>query len=278
MNRILKVLGICLLVVGVALPCFAGGPFGVDKKKVVIEGSTTVLPIAQAAAETFMRQNSDAEITVRGGGSGVGIASLIDKNCDIANSSRSIKEAELDKATTNRVSPQAHVVAMDGIVIIVNSDNSVSALTKKQVKDIYTGKISNWSELGGESGKIVVLSRDSSSGTFEAFGTLVLEGQKVRPDALMQASNQAIASTVARTPGAIGYVGLGYVSSQVKALDIDGVTATKETVLTNKYPIVRPLFMYTDGKPTGMVKDFIDFVMSSEGQKIVDEQGFVALK
>ncbi|MCX5681411.1 MAG: phosphate ABC transporter substrate-binding protein, partial [Candidatus Omnitrophica bacterium] len=159
-----------------------------------------------------------------------------------------------------------------------NPSNSVDALTKKQVKDIYTGNVSNWSQLGGKNEKIVVLSRDSSSGTFEAFGTLVLDGQKVRPDALMQASNQAIASTVARTPGAVGYVGLGYVSSEVKGLVIDGVTASKETVLTNKYPITRPLFMYTNGKPVGVIRDFIDFVMGSEGQKIVDEQGFVPLK
>jgi phosphate transport system substrate-binding protein len=124
----------------------------------------------------------------------------------------------------------------------------------------------------------VVISRDSSSGTFEAFGTLVLGGQKVRADALLQASNQAIASIVARTPGAIGYVGLGYLSPEVKALAIDGVMPSKEAVLTGKYSVGRPLFMYTNGKPTGVVRDFIDFVMSSEGQKIVDEQGFVALK
>jgi len=245
---------------------------------VVIEGSTTVLPIAQAAAETFMRQNPDTDIIVRGGGSGVGIASLIDGTCDIADSSRSIKEAELDKAVVGGKNIKAHIVAMDGICLIVNSSNSINALSKKQIKDIFTGKISNWSQVTGPDLKIVAVSRDTSSGTFEAFGTLVLDGQKVRPDALMQASNQAVASIISRTPGAIGYVGLGYISNEVKVLDVDGVKPSKESVLAGKYPVGRPLFMYTNGIPGGVVRDFIDFVKSADGQKIVDEQGFVALK
>lgn len=257
---------------------YAGGPFGVDKRRVIVEGSTTVLPIAQAAAEDFMRQNPDTDVTVRGGGSGVGIASLIDKNCDVADASRAIKEAELEKAVGNGVSPKAHVVAMDGICLIVNTSNPVSALSRKQVKDIFSGQASYWSDLGGKAEKIVVISRDTSSGTFEAFGELVMKGAKVRPDALMQASNQAVASTVSRTPGAIGYVGLGYVSSEVKALEIDGVRPSKESVLGGQYPIARPLFMYTNGTPEGTVRDFIDFVKSDEGQKIANEQGFVALK
>ncbi|MBF0532080.1 MAG: phosphate ABC transporter substrate-binding protein [Candidatus Omnitrophica bacterium] len=247
-------------------------------ERLVITGSTTVLPIAQKAAEVFMQKNSGADITVRGGGSGVGIAALIDGTCDIANSSRPIKDAELDKAVTNGRDPKATVVAMDGIAVIVNPANGISGLTKKQVKDIYTGKISNWSEVGGTGGKIVVISRDTSSGTFEAFGTLVLNNEKVRTDALMQASNQAIATTVAQTPDGIGYVGLGFLSSSVKALGIDGVMPNKETVLSNKYSIGRPLFMYTNGAPKGLAKEYLDFVASPAGQKIVDEEGFVVLK
>jgi phosphate transport system substrate-binding protein len=125
---------------------------------------------------------------------------------------------------------------------------------------------------------MVVVSRDSSSGTYEAFGELVLKGAKVRPDALMQASNQAIASIVAKTPNGIGYVGLGYVTDSVKALEIDGIMPGKDTVLSGKYPVSRPLFMYTNGSPEGAAKKFIDFVMGPEGQKIVNEEGFVALK
>ncbi|TRZ49706.1 phosphate ABC transporter substrate-binding protein [bacterium] len=268
--RFAKLITLGALVLGFALPCYA--------EKIVVEGSTTVLPIAQKAAEVFMNSNPGAEISIRGGGSGVGIASLIDGTCDIADSSRSIKDTELDKAVTNGRSPKANVVAMDGICVIVNPSNNVGALTKKQIKDIYTGAISNWKQLGGSDEKIVVISRDSSSGTFEAFATLALDGAKVRSDALMQASNQAVASTVSRTTGAVGYVGLGYVTSSVKAVDVNGVKASKETVLTNKYLLGRPLFMYTNGEPKGLAKQFIDYILSSEGQKLAEEEGFVGLK
>ena len=259
-----------VLGLGLIIPCYA--------EKIVVEGSTTVLPIAQRTAEVYMDKNSGANISVRGGGSGVGIASLLDKNCDIADSSRPIKDTELDKAVTNGVDATANIVAWDGLAVIVNPANNLSKLSKKQVKDIYIGSISNWSQLGGPDEKIVVVSRDTSSGTFEAFLTLVLEGNKTRSDALMQASNQAIATTVAGTPGAIGYVGLGFLSSSVKAIEIDGVLPSRDTVISGKYPVTRPLFMYTNGKPKGLVKEYIDFILSDEGQKLVEEEGFVGLK
>jgi len=258
------------IMLGLIGPCYA--------EKMVIEGSTTVLPIAQKAAEVFMSNDSAADISVRGGGSGVGIASIIDGTCDIGDSSRSIKDSELDRAAVLGRDIKAHVVAMDGIAVIVNTENKVNALSKKQLKDIYTGKISNWSQAGGDNQKIVVISRDSSSGTFEAFGTLALDLAKVRSDALLQASNQAVASIVARTPGAIGYVGLGFMSGEVKAVEYEGVVPSKETVLTGKYLLGRPLFMYTNGVPKGVVKEFIDFVKSPEGQKLAEEEGFVALR
>ena len=198
--RMLALIGI--LGLGLIIPCYA--------EKIVVEGSTTVLPIAQKTAEVYMDKNSGANISVRGGGSGVGIASLLDKNCDIASSSRPIKDTELDKAVTNGVDATANIVAWDGLAVIVNPANNISKLSKKQIKDIYTGSISNWSQLGGPDEKIVVISRDTSSGTFEAFLTLVLDGKKTRSDALMQASNQAIATTVAGTPGAVGYVGVRF--------------------------------------------------------------------
>ncbi len=270
MKSCLRMTAMLFFAAGLTIPCYA--------EKIVVEGSTTVLPIAQKAAEVFMDKNPQAQISVRGGGSGVGIASLIDGSCDIADSSRSIKENELNKAVANGRNPKAHVVAMDGICVIVHPSNNIKALTKKQTKDIYTGRISNWMQVGGKDSKIVVVSRDTSSGTFEAFSELVLNKDKVRPDALMQASNQAIASIVGKTPGAIGYIGLGYLTSSVKAVEVDGVAASKETVLSNKYPIARPLFMYTNGAPKGLTKEFIDFIVSSEGQKLVEEDGFVGLK
>ena len=246
--------------------------------KIVVSGSTTVLPIAQKAAEDYMQKDPSADISVRGGGSGVGISSLIAGTCDIADSSRPIKDTELDKSVTLGKDIKAHVIAMDGIAIVVNPANSVNALTKKQLKDIFTGKISDWADVGGNPGKIVVISRDSSSGTFEAFGELALNKEKVRADALMQASNQAVASTVSRTPEAIGYVGLGFMNEGVKPLELNGVLPSKETVLTNKYVLGRPLFMYTNGVPQGLVKAYIDYIKSSEGQTLVDETGYVSLK
>ncbi|MBF0569879.1 MAG: phosphate ABC transporter substrate-binding protein [Candidatus Omnitrophica bacterium] len=270
MRKFIGCLMVSLFTFGFAAPSYA--------ERIVLEGSTTVLPIAQKAAEVFMQTNPNADISVRGGGSGVGISSLLAGTCTIGDSSRPIKDTELDQARTYGKDIKSHIIAMDGIAVIVNPANGVGALSKKQVKDIYTGKISDWSEVGGAPGKIVMVSRDSSSGTFEAFGTLVLGGQKVRSDAVMQASNQAIASIVAKTPGAIGYVGLGFLSVEVKALNIDGVAPSKDTVLSGKYSIGRPLFMYTNGDPQGLAKDLIDFIKSAEGQKLVDEQGFVPLK
>ena len=246
--------------------------------KVKIEGSTTVLPIAQKTAEVFMENNSSADLSVRGGGSGVGISALIDGVCDIANASRSMKQSEVDKAVSMGREPKSHIIAMDGLCVIVHKDNPLTALTKAQIKDIFTGKINNWSEVGGESTSIVVVSRDSASGTFEAFGELALDKEKVRSDALMQASNQAVASAIAENSSAIGYVGLGYLKEGVKALQIEGVTPSKETVLSGKYGLSRPLFMYTNGTPTGMVKEYIDFIKSPEGQKIAEEEGFVPLQ
>ncbi|MGD9015664.1 MAG: phosphate ABC transporter substrate-binding protein [Candidatus Omnitrophota bacterium] len=246
-------------------------------KTITIKGSTTVLPIAQACAEEYMKNNPGVDISVQGGGSGVGIVSIIDGTCDIGDASRAIKDKELVKAVSQGVTPKANVVAMDGIAVVVHPNNSIDGLTKQQIKDIYTGRISNWSQVGGSGGQIVVISRDSASGTFEAFNTLALNKARVRPDALLQASNQAIATTVARTPGAIGYVGLGYVTTSVKAITVDDVECTKETVLSGKYPLARPLFMYTNGEPKGEVKDFIDFVLSGQGQALVEKAGFVGL-
>ena len=249
-----------------------------EEKKLVIQGSTTVLPIAQKCAEVFMKKHPEANISVRGGGSGVGIAALIDGICDIADSSRPMKKKEIIKAKEKGVNPEPHVIAMDGIAIVVHPSNPVNELTLSQLKEIYTGKISNWSQLGGKNQKIVVISRDVASGTFECFNKLVLKKQRVRPDALLQASNAAVASTIKRTKGAIGYVGLGYLSSEVKALKIEGVLPSEDTVLKGTYPISRALFMYTNGKPKGLAKDFVGFVLSKEGQRIVKEQGFVPLK
>jgi phosphate transport system substrate-binding protein len=270
MNKLFIIVGTILINI---LLVMAGEPM-----KLRVEGSTTVLPIAQLAAEEFMNANPDVTISIQGGGSGVGIASLMDKTCDIADASRAMKDDEIKSAIAKGVNPVAHIVAMDGIAVILHSSNKIANLTVEQIRKIYTGKISNWKEVGGEDKKIVVLSRDSASGTFEAFAKLALNGEKVRRDALMNASNKAAATTVENTPAAIGYVGIGYVSSKVKAITVEGVVCNKINVLTKEYPLSRPLFMYTDGKPKGAVKDFIDFILSKEGQELVETVGYVGLK
>jgi len=247
-------------------------------KKLAIQGSTTVLPIAQRCAEEFMKEHPEANISVRGGGSGVGIAALIDGTIDIADASRAMKTKELKKARVNGINPVAHVVARDAIAVILHPQNPVNNLTKSQLKAIYTGAISRWNEVGGSSDVIVVVSRDVASGTFEVFNELALDKQRVRPDALMQASNQAVVNIVASTNGAIGYVGLGYLSKEVKPIAIDGVMPSVATAKSGAYLLARSLYMYTDGKPKGLAKEFIDFVLGPKGQKIVKEEGFVPVK
>ena len=268
------------LFVSLALVCFLffTGNVLAAENDVVVKGSTTVLPISQACAEIFMDQNMDINISVQGGGSGVGISSIIDGTCDIGNASRPIKEKELVTAKEKGVMPVGNVVARDAIAVVVNQTNSVNELTLEQIKAIYTGEFSNWSQVNGSEQEIVIISRDSASGTFEAFNELALDKEKVRPDALLQASNAAVATSVANTPGAIGYVGLGYVTSRIKAIEVNNVMPSKETVNSDTYPLARPLFMYTNGEPTGAVKEFIDFVMSEEGQKLVEENGYISVK
>jgi phosphate transport system substrate-binding protein len=252
--------------------------FSSEKKEIVLEGSTTVLPIGQKTAEEFMKLYPEINVSVRGGGSGVGITSLIEGNCDIAMSSREMKDSEKQKAINKNKKIKEFIIAVDGIAVIVNPKNPITNLTKQQIKDIYTGKISNWAEVGGVNKKIVVVSRDSAGGTFEAFNELALNGQRVRPDALMQASNRTVLNIVSKNSYAIGYVGAGFVSKDVRAVTVDNVSVNKTNVVNKKYVFSRPLFMYTNGVLTGNVKKYLDFVLSPQGQKIVEEMGFYSVK
>jgi phosphate transport system substrate-binding protein len=247
-------------------------------KKISIVGSTTVLPMAQACSEQFMNNNPDIDITISGGGSGHGIAAMIDGATDIANASRAMKKKEIKKARSKGIKPKANVVAKDGIAVIVNPENKINSLSKEQVKKIYTGEINYWEEIGGTPGRIIVVSRDSSSGTFEVFGELALDEERVRPDALMAASNQAVHNNVSKIPGAIGYVGMGYLSPAIKPIAFNGVKPTEANVVSGDYILARPLFMYTNGEPTGVIKEYLDFVLSKRGQKLAAEQGYIGLK
>jgi len=249
-----------------------------NAESLTIRGSTTVLPIAQKAAERYMNLHREANISVSGGGSGTGIKALLDGSVDIANASRPMKEKELKIARKRGITPCEHIIAKDGIAVIVHPKNPVSALTKAQIKEIYIGKIKNWADLGGFKKEIVVVSRESTSGTFECFNKIVLKKAKVVPSALLQAANATVVQTVSQTKGAIGYVGIGYLDKRIKAIKVEGVYPTVATVVDGTYPISRPLFMYTNGKPEGLCGMFIDFVLSPKGQKIVQEEGFVAIR
>ena len=245
---------------------------------VVIKGLTAVLPIVQSCAEVFMDKNPKISISVQGGGSGVGIASLIDDTCNNADASRPIIDKEVATAKEKGINPATNIVARDAIAVAVHPSNGIDGLTLGQIKAIYTGEISSWSELGGSDQSIVVISRDSASGTFETFNEFALDGKKFRPDALLQASNSAVANTAANTPGTIGYIGLGYVSGKVKAISVDNVMPSKETINSGEYSLARTLFMYTNGEPKGAVKKYLDFVISEEGKKLVEENSFISLK
>lgn len=248
------------------------------EKKITIAGSTTVLPLAQKCAELYMNKHKDVSISVRGGGSGVGIAQVVAGKVDIGNASRKIKSKEVKMAKAKGITPVGTVVARDGIAVIVHKKNSVKNITLKQLFDIYTGKIKNWKKLGGPDKRIVVISRDSSSGTFEVFNKKVLKKEKVVRKALMLASNKAVATTVSKTPGAIGYVGLGYVTKKIKALKVEGVKPSNRTVNNGSYKIARGLNMYTNGRPKGEIKKFLKFILSKQGQKIAAGLGYIPVK
>lgn len=266
-----------LVAVLIAMMVFMTAGLAVASETLTIQGSTTVLPIAQKAAEVYMEEN-DVSITVRGGGSGNGIAALIDGAVDIADASRFIKDKEVKNAINNDIYPVPHRVAKDAICVVVNPANSVDGLTLEEIKGIYTGEITNWKEVGGKDQEIVVVSRDSSSGTFAVFNNIVNDGSnddrsiKVVPSALLQSSNGTVAATVAETEGAIGYVGLGYLDDSLQTVKVNGNPPN-----SSQYAIVRPLFMFTDGWPTGVTKKFINFILSPAGQEIVKNQDYVPL-
>jgi phosphate transport system substrate-binding protein len=246
--------------------------------KLVLDGSTTVGPIAKAFAESYMRQNPGVNITVSESGSGNGAKALLNGTCDIADLSRDLKDTERKAMEEKGVTPVAHVVAFDALPVIVHPSNRVKGLTLAQVRDIYTGKITNWKEVGGADQTIVVISRDTNSGTFETFKDMVLgkEG-KIIEGAEYTGSNGAVRQRVQMTKGSIGYAGLGFVDRSVKALEINGVAPSAETVIAKTYPISRELFMFTNGQPAAdsLAGKFIGLSLTDKGREIVEEIGFV---
>jgi phosphate transport system substrate-binding protein len=252
-----------------------------------IKGSDTMVNLAQSWAEKYMEENPGDFVAVTGGGSGTGFSSLVSGTCDCAMSSRNIKEKEIALANKRGVYPYEITVALDGLAVVVSPENPVDKLTMDQLAGIFSGTLSNWKEVGGADERIVVLSREVNSGTHVYFKEHVLrKGDKkskaeFSPGALMLSSSQAIADEVAGNSAAIGYYGMGYISDKQKPVSIATgadspyVAPTIENVIDGSYPISRPLVMYTNGPPQGLIKKFIDFALSAEGQEIVRATDFV---
>ena len=248
-----------------------------EQAKLQIEGSTTVGPIADAFTEAFQKKDKDVSITVKKTGSSDGAAALIDGRCDIATMSRFMKTEEFKKAVEKSVTPVAHAVALDAVCVIVHPSNPVTGLTAAQVKDIYAGKITNWKDVGGADQPIVVISRDTNSGTYETFETKLMRKEKMAAGVEYVNSNPQAHARVKTTPNAVGYVGLGFLDEAVKGLSLDGVMPSRKTVVSGQYMASRPLFLFTNGFPElgSLVYQFVTFHLTEEGQEIIEAKGFV---
>lgn len=291
-RRIGALLALALLAVQVGCgPADDGGATPAPGAASTIEnkGSDTMVNLALAWAEAYGRLHPEVQIAVTGGGSGTGIAALINGTVDLANASREISEDERAQALGNGVEPVEHVVAGDAIAIVVHPSNPVDALTIPQIADIYAGEITNWQEVGGEDRPIVLLSRESNSGTHVYFLEQVLRGGRedddtlFSPDTLLMPSSEGISAEVRQNPNAIGYDGLGYVTHDQKVVAVAPTTGAApvmpsiETVRDDSYPIARGLFTYTASEPEGPVRDYLDWILGAEGQAIVRELGFVPI-
>ncbi len=246
--------------------------------KLVIKGSTTVLPIAQKAVEAYMALHPEVKISLSGGGSGNGIKALIDGTTDIADASRFIKPKEVRLAMEKGVYPVPFAVAYDAIIPVVHPANSLRNITLDQLKAIYKGEIRNFKQIGGPDMQIVVVGRDTSSGTYETWEKKVMHKQRVTARAQIMASNGAVVQAVSKNKHAIGYIGLGYLNSSLQPLAVNGIEGNAATALSGQYPIARPLFMFTSGWPRGDTLQFINFMLHPQkGQKYVRQAGYVSL-
>jgi phosphate transport system substrate-binding protein len=282
-----NVLGIICVAALILSGCKGRSSETKNGNSIQVKGSDTMVNLGQAWAESYMEKNPEEFISVTGGGSGTGFSSLISGTCDICMSSRNIKEKEVALAKKKGIDPNEIKVALDGLAVVVNPENPVSKLTLTQLADIFTGRISNWKEFGGNDEKIVILSREVNSGTHVYFKEHVLRNnnpdskEEFAPDALLLSSSQAIADEVAGNSAAIGYYGMGYISDKQKPIAVAKDEESKyeaptiENVVNGSYPISRPLFIYTNGSPQGLTKRFIDYTLSKEGQDIVLETDFV---
>ncbi len=266
-----KTIRLCALVILAAVGSVCAG------ETLNVEGSTTVGPIGQAIREVLIDMYDDIEITINETGSGHGAKALMEGRCDIAMMSRFMKPEEFTKCVQSGIYPVAHVIAMDGISMIVHPSNPVKGLTKNQIRDIYTGKITNWKQLGGPDLEIIPVSRDIGSGTYETFNNIIMQKQEMAGHVEMVSANPQAFANIKTTRGAIGYVGHGFVRRGVKPIEVDGIASTRENILSGKYAIGRPLFMFTNGYPESgsLMHKFCTFYLCEEGQLLIEEKGFV---
>lgn len=249
-----------------------------------IKGSDTMLPVARQTAERFMKKHADAHVTVTGGGTGAGITALMDNITDIAMASRPIKPGEKMKAWSVGANIEEIIVAYDALAVVVHPSNLVQRLTRKQLEDIFRGKITNWNQLGGENRKIIVYSRESTSGTYEYFKENVLRNKNYLPGRLSMPATDAVIQSVSRTKGAIGYIGLAYLSPRVKTLAVsydEGGRYTLpsvENAINKTYPIIRPLYYYYKVENKDAVTPLLRFILSAEGQDIIKKSGYIPVK
>ena len=249
-----------------------------------IKGSDTCLPLSQKEAESYMKKYPESSITVIGGGSGVGLSALMSGTTDIAQASRSMKMDEKMKMKEAGKAYKETIIAYDALAVVVNPANKIDKLTREQLADIFTGKITNWKEVGGTDQKIVVYSRESSSGTFEFFKEHVMLQKNYATTALLMPATGAIIQSVSQTTGAIGYVGLAYVDKAVKAIKVSYdkgktyIAPSVETAKNKTYPVTRPLFYYYTLAVEKTVSPFVQYILSDEGQKIVLDEGYVPIK
>lgn len=264
---IYKTVSIGVLIFVVSLTSSCSKP---SKSGIIIAGSTSVQPFAEALSEEYMKLNKDIEIDVQGGGSSAGVMSAQTNTADIGMSSRELKGDEKKMWYVE--------IARDGLAVIVNPANIIGNLTLEQARDIYSGKITNWSQLGGKKADIHVITREEGSGTRSAFESLVMNKVEINPRAIVQDSNGTVRQLVGDDAAAIGYISLGLVDEKVKALELDGVGATRENVINGTYGLSRPFLFITSVPPTGKTKLFIDFVLSAEGKKLLNAEGLVTFE
>jgi phosphate transport system substrate-binding protein len=257
-----------------ALILFSSCCVNKENAGLTIAGSTTVQPIVTKAAEVYESEHPDIRIGVQGGGSGTGIRMAGEGSVAIGASSRELKDAEKKEHPELKVTP----IAIDCITIVVHPSNPIRNLSKGQIRDIFAGKITNFNEVGGPDRRIVVVIREDGSGTRSTFEELVMNKNDTTNAALQKPASGAIRFTVAGNQNAIGYIGIGYVDSTIKTVAVDGTAPTEENIKAGKYPLSRKLYLLTKGEPKGEAKDFIDYILSDEGQSLVKEEGFISIR